>query len=229
MTIVKWSLVAALIAACSTSGGLFWHRHDQMQEARRLRSENMRLLQEIETRVHAANAATTHGNRAEAHAPAEVVSTPQTVRSVNNEEPAKPEADYRNEGNATPKATLQTFAWACDQADVATVMRLIRFDEAARTRAQAFMAELPEDVRRRWPSPEAMAATMLVDSGMRSPYPHARVLDTVDLEKISVDRVKLHLPGIQRADSEYQLTPDGWKYVITAERVEAYLARRKNQ
>ena len=188
----------------------------------------MRLLQEIETRVHAADTAARR-NRAEAKAPAEATSTAQSVSSVDNAEPAKVEADYRNAGNATPQATLQTFAWACDQGDVATVMRLIHFDEAARVRAQAFMAELPEDARRRWPTPEAMAATMLVDSGMRSPYPHASVLDTVDLEKISADRVKLHLPGIRRADSEYQITSDGWKYVITAEKVEAYIAQRKNQ
>lgn len=228
MTIVKWSLVAALIAACTTGGGLFWHRRDQMREVGRLRSENARLQQEIETRVHAAEAAA-HRNRAQPNASAAAAPSTQPVNEVENAEPAKLEADYRNEGNATPQATLQTFAWACDQGDVETVMRLIHFDEAARVRAQAFMAELPEDARRRWPTPEAMAATMLVDSGMRSPYPHARVLDTISIEQISAGRVKLRLSGIRRADSEYQLTPDGWKYAVTVENVEAYIAQRKNQ
>jgi hypothetical protein len=199
-----------------------------MREVGRLRSENARLQQEIETRVHAADAAA-HRNQAEANASAAAAPSPQPVNQVENAEPAKLEADYRNEGNATPQATLQTFAWACDQGDIATVMRLIRFDEAARTRALAFMAELPEDARRRWPTPEAMAAAMLVDAGMHSPYPHARVLDTINSEQISPNRMKLSLPGIQRADSEYQLTPDGWKYAVTAERVEAYIARRKSQ
>jgi hypothetical protein len=137
--------------------------------------------------------------------------------------------DYRNEGNATPRATLQTFAWACDQGDVATLARLIRFDEAARERALAFMAAMPPEVRARWSSPEDMAAMLLVDSGMQSPFPVATVLDTAESENISAGRVRLHLSGIRRADSEYQLTPEGWKYAITAERVEAYMAQNQRR
>jgi len=221
MTLTARSFLAAVGAILLTLAGLFWHRRDRLHEAARLRRENSQLEQEIETRVRAASGQDREGRSStkrerSAAASAIVVNAPT-------------ECEYRNEGNSTPQAALQSFAWACDQGDVAAVMRLIRFDQDARIRALAFMAELPEDTRKRWASPEAMAATLLVDAGMRNPFPHADVLDSASAEKISADRVKLHLAGTHRADSEYQLTSDGWKYTITSERVETYLAQSKRR
>ena len=40
-----------------------------------------------------------------------------------DEEIGKMAEYYRNEGNATPLATLQTFAWACDRGDIEAVQR----------------------------------------------------------------------------------------------------------
>jgi hypothetical protein len=228
MTVMKCSLLAAVAATGLTAAGLFSHRQRQFQTAGRLRVENERLQQEIETRVRAQRPAVDRPSET-ARAALEPAVRPESVAAADHAAPAKPEPDYRNEGNATPQATLQTFAWACDQGDVAAVTRLIRFDEAARTRALAYMAELPEEVRKRWETPEMMAAMLLVDAAMHSPFPHATVLDSVDTKRISPERVKLELPGNPRADGEYQLTPEGWKYAITSERVEAYLSSNKSR
>lgn len=228
MTRTQWTLLAALASAAVTSAGMFWQRQHRLREARWLSNENARLQQEIATRVH--------DQQTQVRATAADAAPGATARAATQPEgdlvdtDAAPAAnEYRNEGNATPRATLQTFAWACDQGDVATVTRLIRFDEAARVRALAFMAAMPPEVRARWSSPEDMAAMLLVDSGMQSPFPVATVLDTAESENISADRVRLHLSGIRRADSEYQLTPEGWKYAITAERVEAYMAQNQRR
>lgn len=228
MTVTKKSILAATVAVGLTSAGFYWHRKHELREADQLRQGNLRLYQMIEARVHASDSAALR-EKAKAPVVREPSSPTPSVEKVDNAAPPRTEPDYRNAGNATPQAALQTIAWACDQGDVAAVMRLIQFDDAARTRALAFMSELPKEARERWPTPEAMGATLLVDAGIRNPFPHATVLDTVSTEKISGERVKLSLPGTRRADSEYQLTSEGWKYAITSESVDAYIAQSRRR
>jgi hypothetical protein len=181
-------------------------------EAARLRSANDRLLflahknwqQQIRPAVNAPGRSP--GNRAAAGSPA-------------------PPRRYRNEGQATPLSALQTFAWACDRGDTATVTKLLCFEGGGRAKAEAFMATLPEKTRSQWSSPEAMAATLLTADNMHHPFPDAEVLGEATAEPVGDGRVMLRLPGSPKDRTEYQKTEAGWKYVIKEAVVDAYVAR----
>jgi len=153
--------------------------------------------------------------------------TPTTVAAAI---PAQQPAEYyRNEGNATPQAALQTFAWACDRGDTETVNRLLHIDAGARPKAEAFMASLPEAGRAQWKNVDEMAATVLIRSNMARPYPNADILETATVESITADRVRLRLPNVPKDGTEYQQTAEGWKYVLTEAVVDGYIKRMKEQ
>ena len=136
---------------------------------------------------------------------------------------------YRNEGNATPLATLQTFAWACDRGDIETVGRLLHIDAAARPKAEAFMAALPVSARAQWKTVDEMAASLLTRSIMASPFPNADILATATIETVSENRVRLRLPDVPKDGTEYQKTAEGWKYVLTEAVVDAYINQARTQ
>ncbi|MEO6992017.1 MAG: hypothetical protein ABI273_00185 [Lacunisphaera sp.] len=132
--------------------------------------------------------------------------------------------EYRNEGQTTPIAALQTYAWACDHADTATIIHLIRFDELARRKAVAYMATLSAEAQGQLNSPEAMGAALLIDQGIQYPYPGAKILALAKIEVISETRVALLLPDTDHERAEFQKTADGWKYAITERMVDDYIA-----
>lgn len=140
-------------------------------------------------------------------------------------QPASASADYRNEGQATPLATLQTFAWACDHGETATIVKLLYFDKEAREKAAAFMASLPEHTRAQWKSPEEMAATYFAATQIDSPYPDASILQTATIAPTSETRVTLRLPGTLKDNSQYQKTGDIWQLVVTETMIHNYLNR----
>jgi len=138
-------------------------------------------------------------------------------------------ADYRNEGLATPLATLQTFAWACDRGDIEVVQKLLFFDGPARAKAEALLASMPSTARTAWKSPEEMAATLLTSANMNGPFPGAAILEKATVEPIREGRVMLRLPDTPKDRGEYQKTEDGWRYVITEKMVDDYLARNRGR
>ena len=136
---------------------------------------------------------------------------------------------YRDEGNATPLATLQTFAWATDKADVAYVLRLLYLDPGARTKAEAFWAALPKEAKTQWKTVDEMAAAVLTDSFMRRPWPAAGILARSQFETVSDQRVRLQMPGMPRNGTEFQKTDAGWKYVLTESAVDAYIQHARDE
>lgn len=132
--------------------------------------------------------------------------------------------DYRNAGQETPIDALQSYAWACDQADAALMEQLIVFDPAARVKAAAYHASLPPEIKGQWDSLEAMAAALLISEGMRFPNPVAVIIQLALIEPLSSNRVVLRMPGTHLERSEFQQTSAGWKYVITEKSVDDYLA-----
>lgn len=212
----KISLLLAVLSALLTVGGLYYFQQGVAREARTLRSQNnrMRLQAQQRTQVAAvAAAAPVSGIRATAPASLETIAPP--ARSS--------ESYYRNEGNATPLATLQTFAWAGDRGDAALVGKLIYLDPTARAKAEAYWASLPASDRQEWKTLDAMAAAVLTKSIMLRPFPDAAILATATVEPIAENRVRLRLSGVPRDGTEYQRTADGWKYVITERDIDAYI------
>lgn len=220
MSPFKLASLAAGLAVLVTAGALYLHHQARQREARTLRWENDRLRLEVSARFAGKAAAPT--------APAPAGSTPVAVSDV--AVPASSQEEYyRNEGNATPHAALQTFAWACDRGDVETVARLLFIEPAARPKAEAFWAGLPESVRAQWKSADEMAAAVLARSVMERPFPHRDLLATATAESLAEGRVRLHLPNVPapRGRTEYQSSAEGWKYVLTAEVVEAYIQQSR--
>ena len=91
------------------------------------------------------------------------------------------------------------------------------------------MASLPEAARAQWKNVDEMAATVLTRSIMGRPFPNADILETATAEPITADRVRLRLPDVPRDGTEYQKTPEGWKYVLTEAVVDDYIKRMKER
>src|SRR5688572_795345 len=107
MSPLKTSLIAALFSCVATAAGLFYFQQTRVRESRELQWQNTQMRAEANRRYLATMAARTPP-----------VSSPATVTeniiptSVAAARPAQqPVEYYRNEGNATPLAALQTFAW----------------------------------------------------------------------------------------------------------------------
>lgn len=222
MSPLKTSLIVAVASVLVTAGGLHYFQQGRAREARQLSSQNSRMLLEANQRVMARQSAVPPPTSSASIA-AETVSAPAAV-------PVSRMAEYyRNEGNATPLATLQTFAWACDRGDVETVQRLLFVEEAARPKVEAFVAALPENVRAQWKSVDETVAAMLTESVMGRPFPRHDILATATPEEVSAGRIRLRMPNVPRDGTEYQQTAEGWKYVLTEKVVDAYIRQSRPQ
>lgn len=219
MSPLKTSLIVAVASAVVTAGGLHYFQQGRVREMRQLRSQNSRMLLEASQRAVTGQAAP---QKSSPGAPATKVSEGAPVPA-----PAKMAEYYRNEGNATPLATLQTFAWACDRGDVETVQRLLFVEEAARPKVEAFVAALPENVRAQWKSVDETVAAMLTESVMARPFPRHDILATATPEEVSAGRIRLRMPNVPRDGTEYQQTAEGWKYVLTEKVVDAYIKQHR--
>ena len=221
MSPLKISLIAGFVAAIVTLGGHYRARQNLMRETSRLRAENDSLRFEASRRREALRAKIpASSDRQRAAVPSESGGT----ASSDTNKPG-PGAEYRNEGQTTPVAALQTMAWASDRGDTGLMEKLVFFDRAAREKATAHLASLAPEVRAQWTSVEAMAASLLTSQGMHSPFPPAVILERAVIEAVDPNRVRLRLPDTNRELTEYQKTPEGWKFAITEAMVDNYLAR----
>lgn len=230
MTPLKLALITGSLVALLTVGGHYHVRQGRMNEAVRLRTENDRLRFEA-SRRHQVEMA--KGDASAAKVAPTVSSEGKRERAPADNSPVDlamedsrlPGTEYRNEGQATPVAAMQTLAWSCDQGDAARMEQLIRFDEAARPKAEAFFRSLPPQARAQWATPEAMAAALLISGGINSPYPVDNIIAQARVEELGAGRKVVHLPGTSRERMEFQETADGWKYAISEAMVDDYIRR----
>jgi len=217
--------VAVLAAGATTLGWLYWAQQARVREAVALRRE----IADLRVRIEAER----ERSRAVAAVAAVVDRVPDTpvaspAPSRGPEVPPSPPPIYRNAGRATPRATLQTLAWASDRGDVAAVGALLVFDEAARVKAQQFFDALPPEARGDWRTVDDMAAMLMTRSGMEAPFPAADVLEAVEIETLGPDRARMRMRGTRRDGSEFQRTSEGWSYVITEAMVDRYTRQAAN-
>lgn len=208
----KSSLVAGVLSAVLTAGLLYLDVQSTQSKIQRLRQENEERSLKLLTR-HAAG---------ERPAP-KPAALPDHTRTPATANPAPMPAVYRNDGQATPVATLQSFAWACDHGDVDALATLLTFESDGRAKLAAYVAKLPESQRAQWASPERLAATVCIAGYLRWPYPPADVIDLATVEPISADRVRLRLPGTALDGGNYLKTAEGWKFVIPNDGIEERL------
>jgi hypothetical protein len=224
MSQLKASLFVALASAIFTAGCFYFVHYRRAAEAAGLRNANNRMRFQASQRQQAQTQEDTPMAADVVVAPA---SDPMIARAGTPVPNPAPIGDYRNEGQATPLATLQTFAWACDRGDTETVAKLLCFDGASRVKAESYLATLPEKIRAPWNSPEEMVATLLTSTNMKSPFPNATILAKAAITQISEERVMLRLPGTLKDRTEYQKSGGIWKYVITEAMIDAYMAQAK--
>jgi hypothetical protein len=220
MSPLKASLLLGLLSGVFTAGGLFYFHQGRVRELRGLQSHNNRMRLEAYQR--------NLGRPVPASVPPAAPVSAATAGPIPAAAPvSKMAAFYRNEGNATPLATLQTFAWACDRGDTETVGRLLYVEEAARPKVEAFVASLPESVRKQWKSVDETVAALLTESVMARPFPRADFLETATPEEVTPGRIRLRMPGVPRDGTEYQQTAEGWKYVLTEKVVDNYIKQTR--
>ena len=69
-----------------------------------------------------------------------------------------PTSAWKNRGQATPLATVETALWAAAGGDIATLKDTLQLDDSVRAKADAILARLPESSRAIYPSPEHLIA-----------------------------------------------------------------------
>ncbi len=74
-----------------------------------------------------------------------------------------PKDAWANLGSDTPRAALQTALWAAAHGELDTLARNMTFDPAARAKADALFASLPDATRSQFGSPEQFMALVLSD------------------------------------------------------------------
>lgn len=132
-----------------------------------------------------------------------------------------PASSYRNAGQATPLAALETFMWASDRADTSTLARTIAFGGNGRQRALAVLAALPQDAQAQFSSPEELYALLIADDALSSPPPPEEIVQSVKVQFDGTDQAILIFPGPNH-QQVYQNTPEGWKFVIPEGAVEQF-------
>ncbi|MBI2511666.1 MAG: hypothetical protein HYV96_06800 [Opitutae bacterium] len=70
-------------------------------------------------------------------------------------------ADWRNAGAATPEAALESFVWAATRGATDELGRLLAVDEAGRAKIADAFAQLSEEARATYGTPEGMLATLI--------------------------------------------------------------------
>ncbi len=219
MKTLKWCVLAAVVAAVLTAGGLAWRQKREDGEIWRLRSANNRLRSETYRRQAALEKAAAPGAPVAITA-ASAKPTAAAARAVE---------EYRNEGRATARAALQTLAWCCDRGDVPALVQLTQLEPEARAKAEAYYAGLPADVRTRWKSADEMVATLLSVATQMSPFPSADVLDAATMEPAGEDRMQLRVPGTNKDRLPFRRGADGnWNFVLDAAMMDRLFAVAKN-
>jgi RNA polymerase sigma factor (sigma-70 family) len=122
---------------------------------------------------------------------------------------------HRNRGIATPHDAALTFAWASDICDPDELAKVITFDPAVRAKALGILATMPEAIRAQYPTPEAFYGLVLAATCMEAPPPGPDLIEASSVEvELSPGHVAMRRKGSSHNNHEYQLTSDGWKFVI---------------
>jgi hypothetical protein len=154
----------------------------------------------------------------------------EMLRTAGTGKPAA--SPYRDAGQTTPIAALETFMWASDRGDTTALARTIVFGGNGRQKAQAVLAALPQEAQAQFSSPEELYALFIADDALTSPPPPEDIIHSVTVQPDGPDRAILVFPGTNH-QQVYQNTADGWKLVFPEIAVEQFansiLSAQQNQ
>ena len=127
-----------------------------------------------------------------------------------------PVESLKNAGRATPSAAFQTQLWAAHSGDIELTASAITFGSRARKEMEALAAELPENVRETYNTPERLMAFVLAGSphpvggmqvlGEQDEGPDNAVLQTRWQHE---DDAVVH-----ETNAQFQRSDDGWRLVV---------------
>jgi len=209
MRITRLSLFSAL-ASCALTLGILHHLRARKEgEYWWLREQNDRMRYQAYQR-----------NRSTKTPPA----TADSQASAPETQSLTPPADtstgaqygYHNAGLGSPAAALQTFVWACDRVDTAFVADMLTIEQAEHSKAEAFLAAQPKEVRDKWGTVEKLAANLLVLSTMGDSFPSSEVLAASPVNLQGDDRA---ICGAVRK-ATFRRVGNDWKYELSSEQLE---------
>lgn len=170
------------------------------------------IARSLEARRHRATAASTDSSTA-----ARPTGNPAT-----NAAPADPRArGYSDRGQATPRDAIYTFGWAGAMSDPDAFARVTYLDDDARAKALELLARMPSSIRAQCQTAEQFCGLILAAATLQGPPPDADTFErSSTLVELRPDRIAVRRTGSSANYHEYQLTPDGWKWVLPARAIE---------
>lgn len=220
------ALITGIAAAGLTSAGFSWKNRWTQRENAVLRAENDTLRQLRSTHeASATGPGPTLGDVADRNRLQELNVRMQQYNSdvAKRVESAVKQAKptLQNRGIAAPMEAIETFAWACYTADAAALGRQIYFDGEARQLAEAQLAKMPAFLRDQYGTPEELYGFFVAADSLVAPPPSdPELLKEIDTVFLQPDRIEMRKKGASRGRHQYQWTPEGWKFVLSAEAVE---------
>jgi len=125
-----------------------------------------------------------------------------------------PSSAWKNAGRSTPSAAAETMMWATDSGNVEALASAITLDQAAREKAEAILARMPDSVRTTYNTPEKLVALLLArESDIRA----MQVLGENSAGDEALVNMRL-LKGDGKTKDEgmqFQRSSDGWRMNVT--------------
>ena len=156
----------------------------------------------------------------ETRAQLRVQASKDAANLANNRDPAKGMTRleyFQNVGRATPPAAFQTFVWASLNGEDEKLTSMITFSEAEREKAEAVVAALPEEARKKYPTPERLA--VLYFGLMLTELPAAEIAGvSFQDSQHAIVSVRGFTEKIDKV--QMQLSSQGWQVVVPASTTE---------
>jgi hypothetical protein len=130
-----------------------------------------------------------------------------------------PASGWKNAGRSSPEAAAESFLWASDSGDLEVLANSILLDAAAREKAAAILARLPESTRPTYDTPEKLVALLLArDTDARA----MQVLGANTAGDDALVSLRLQKDDGKTKDEGYQFrrTTDGWRLVVPGKAVD---------
>jgi hypothetical protein len=138
-----------------------------------------------------------------------------------------PVEQWKNAGQATPPATLETALWAAAAGDVEALAGLLSIDPVVRTKVNAMLMTLPVSLRQDYGTPERLIALLATRD---VPLGAAQIHDFKDSD-LSGTKLVAVLRDTESKHRSANLTlrqeGEAWKIVVPARAVERYAAMLK--
>lgn len=129
-------------------------------------------------------------------------------------------SQWKNRGQATPEATLETTFWAVAGGELGTLKEAFAFDDASRIKAQTILDGLPESARRAYATPEDLLTLLVVrEIPLADAQWFARVNHDVDTVTDSLE-LRNAEGGTQQVHLTFHREGGGWRLVVPPDVVE---------